>query len=80
MRQASQGAVDYFRTVPPNSSGKRRATRHALANVSATLLFGVAWLMRRPILYQVLSPPAPEVEEVAHPSPSPARQGVGQEA
>jgi dolichol-phosphate mannosyltransferase len=39
-------------------------------------LLGVAWLMRRPILYQVVTPPAPE--EV--PSPSPARQGVGQEA
>jgi nitrite reductase/ring-hydroxylating ferredoxin subunit len=33
------GAVDYLRTVPPDSSGKQRATRHALANVGAIVLF-----------------------------------------
>lgn len=42
---AIPGAVDYFRTVPPESSGKQRATRHALANLSAVALFAVGlWL------------------------------------
>jgi len=40
------GSIDYFRTVPPRSTAKQRATRHALANVSATALFAVAWLLR----------------------------------
>lgn len=43
---AVPGAIDYFRTVPPESSGKRRATKHALANVSATALFAAAWFLR----------------------------------
>jgi nitrite reductase/ring-hydroxylating ferredoxin subunit/uncharacterized membrane protein len=43
---AVPGAIDYFRTVPPQSSGKKRATKHALVNVSATVLFAVAWLTR----------------------------------
>jgi nitrite reductase/ring-hydroxylating ferredoxin subunit/uncharacterized membrane protein len=42
---AVPGAVDYFRTVPPQSSGKQRATRHALANLGAVALFAVGlWL------------------------------------
>jgi nitrite reductase/ring-hydroxylating ferredoxin subunit/uncharacterized membrane protein len=42
---AVPGAIDYFRTVPPASSGKTRATRHALANLSAVALFAVGlWL------------------------------------
>jgi nitrite reductase/ring-hydroxylating ferredoxin subunit/uncharacterized membrane protein len=42
---AIPGAIDYFRTVPPDSSGKRRATRHALANLSAVALFALGlWL------------------------------------
>jgi uncharacterized membrane protein/nitrite reductase/ring-hydroxylating ferredoxin subunit len=44
---AVPGAVDYFRAVPPNSTGKKRATKHALANLSATALFAVAWVLRR---------------------------------
>lgn len=43
---ALPGIVDYFRAVPPESSGKRRATKHGLVNVGATVLFAVAWLMR----------------------------------
>jgi nitrite reductase/ring-hydroxylating ferredoxin subunit/uncharacterized membrane protein len=43
---AIPGFIDYFFTVPPNSSGKRRATKHMLVNLSAVALFGVAWAMR----------------------------------
>lgn len=43
---AVPGIVDYFGSVPPRSSGKQRATRHALANVSALALFGVSYLLR----------------------------------
>jgi nitrite reductase/ring-hydroxylating ferredoxin subunit/uncharacterized membrane protein len=43
---AVPGAIDYFRTVPPQSSARTRATQHALVNLSATALFAVAWLLR----------------------------------
>lgn len=43
---AVPGAIDYFYTVPPKSSGKKRATRHAVGNVAALVLFGAAWMMR----------------------------------
>lgn len=43
---AVPGAIDYLYSVPPGSSGKRRATRHALGNISALLLFGFAWWTR----------------------------------
>jgi nitrite reductase/ring-hydroxylating ferredoxin subunit/uncharacterized membrane protein len=39
---AVPGAVDYFRAVPPNSSGRKRATKHAIVNVSAVVIFIVA--------------------------------------
>lgn len=45
---AVPGVIDYVYSVPPNSSGKARATRHGLGNVSALALFGVAFLLRRP--------------------------------
>jgi uncharacterized membrane protein/nitrite reductase/ring-hydroxylating ferredoxin subunit len=42
---AVPGFVDYLRTVPPKSSGKRRATAHMLLNLLAVALFIVAtWL------------------------------------
>lgn len=45
---AVPGMIDYLYTVPPRSSGKRRATKHMLVNGSALALFGVAqWLRRR---------------------------------
>jgi nitrite reductase/ring-hydroxylating ferredoxin subunit/uncharacterized membrane protein len=44
---AVPGLIDYFYTVPPKSSGKQRATRHLIVNVSAIVLFAVAWLLRR---------------------------------
>jgi nitrite reductase/ring-hydroxylating ferredoxin subunit/uncharacterized membrane protein len=43
---AVPGAIDYFRTVPPDSSGKTRATRHGLANLGAVALFVVGLLVR----------------------------------
>lgn len=43
---AIPGAIDYIYTVPPNSSGKKRATRHALGNVTALALFAVSWFLR----------------------------------
>jgi uncharacterized membrane protein/nitrite reductase/ring-hydroxylating ferredoxin subunit len=44
---AVPGLVDYFRTVPPKSSGKRRATNHMLLTLSAVTLFIIATLLRR---------------------------------
>jgi len=43
---AIPGFIDYFFTVPPNSSGKRRATKHMLLNLSAVALFAVAWAVK----------------------------------
>ena len=43
---AIPGLVDYLYTVPPNSSGKVRATKHMLANLTAVALFGIAWWIR----------------------------------
>ena len=56
---AIPGFIDYFFTVPPNSSGKRRATKHMLLNLSAVALFALAWVLRgdavsRPELLHVL--------------------------
>ena len=46
---AIPGAIDYFKTVPPHSTGKTRATRHALANLSSVSLFAVSALLRDPV-------------------------------
>ena len=43
---AVPGFIDYFKTVPPKSSGKRRATQHMVVNLSAVLLFAAAWAIR----------------------------------
>ena len=43
---AIPGVVDYIYSVPPNSSGKQRATRHAIGNVSSIVLFSLAWFSR----------------------------------
>src|SRR5688572_427870 len=43
---AIPGLVDYFFTVPPRSSGKRRATQHMILNVVAVILFLAAWKLR----------------------------------
>jgi uncharacterized membrane protein/nitrite reductase/ring-hydroxylating ferredoxin subunit len=46
---AVPGLVDYFYTVPPRSTGKRRATRHMIVNLSAVTLVAAAWFIRRDI-------------------------------
>lgn len=43
---AVPGVIDYMYTVPPDSSGRTRATRHALGNSTALLLFLLSWLLR----------------------------------
>jgi uncharacterized membrane protein/nitrite reductase/ring-hydroxylating ferredoxin subunit len=43
---AVPGLIDYFGTVPPNSSGKRRATNHMIVNLAAVTLFAIAWATR----------------------------------
>jgi nitrite reductase/ring-hydroxylating ferredoxin subunit/uncharacterized membrane protein len=44
---AVPGLIDYLNSVPPNSSGKDRATKHALLNVSGLALFASSWLLGR---------------------------------
>ncbi|HET7602365.1 MAG TPA: DUF2231 domain-containing protein [Gemmatimonadales bacterium] len=44
---AVPGFVDYFLTVPPQSSAKRRATLHMAANLSGVVLIAIAWFLRR---------------------------------
>src|SRR5215213_5497940 len=43
---AVPGFIDYISTVPPNSSGKSRATKHMVVNLSAVVLFAIAWVIR----------------------------------
>jgi nitrite reductase/ring-hydroxylating ferredoxin subunit/uncharacterized membrane protein len=44
---AVPGVVDYLSVVPPKSSGKERATKHALLNTAALGLFTTSWLLGR---------------------------------
>ena len=44
---AIPGAIDYFATVPPNSTAKKRATRHGLTNVTMLIIFCIAAVYRR---------------------------------
>ncbi len=43
---AVPGLIDYLYTVPPNSSGKTRATKHMLTMLLSVTLFAAAWLIR----------------------------------
>ena len=43
---AVPGVIDYIYTVPPKSSGRQRATRHAVGNSTALVLFLLAWFLR----------------------------------
>lgn len=45
---AIPGIIDYRHTVPPRSSAKVRATKHALGNTAALVLFAVAFVFRHP--------------------------------
>ena len=42
---AVPGIIDYRYSVPPKSSAKERATKHALINTSALALFTAGWLL-----------------------------------
>jgi nitrite reductase/ring-hydroxylating ferredoxin subunit/uncharacterized membrane protein len=44
---AIPGLIDYFFTVPPQSSAKARATRHMIAMLSTVALFAVSWMLRK---------------------------------
>ena len=44
---AVPGVVDYFGSVPPKSSAKERASKHALLNVTSLALFAAGWLAGR---------------------------------
>jgi uncharacterized membrane protein/nitrite reductase/ring-hydroxylating ferredoxin subunit len=44
---AVPGIIDFIYTVPPKSSGKKRAARHGLINTTALIVFAVAWYIRR---------------------------------
>jgi len=43
---AVPGIIDYIYTVPPKSSGKKRAAKHGMTNVVVLLLFAFALLYR----------------------------------
>jgi nitrite reductase/ring-hydroxylating ferredoxin subunit/uncharacterized membrane protein len=44
---AIPGLVDYLTVVPPHSSGKDRARKHALLNTAGLGLFVASWLLER---------------------------------
>jgi uncharacterized membrane protein len=44
---AVPGTIDYFFTVPPKSSARKRAATHGILNVSLVIIFLIAWLIRR---------------------------------
>jgi uncharacterized membrane protein/nitrite reductase/ring-hydroxylating ferredoxin subunit len=54
---AIPGFIDYLNTVPPGSSGKRRATKHMAVNLTSVGLFALCWLLRG----SAGSPPTPGV-------------------
>lgn len=43
---AIPGVIDFFGSVPPQSSAKTRATKHAITNIGALVLFALSWLTR----------------------------------
>lgn len=43
---AVPGAIDYVYTVPPASTGKKRARKHAIFNLSAVAIVATAWVLR----------------------------------
>ena len=56
---AVPGVIDYLQRVPPYSSGRSRAAKHGLLNVSALALFAGGWMLGRrrgsvvaPLLFQ----------------------------
>jgi nitrite reductase/ring-hydroxylating ferredoxin subunit/uncharacterized membrane protein len=43
---AVPGIIDYFMTVPPKSSGKKRAAKHGLINSAVLILFIITFVIR----------------------------------
>jgi nitrite reductase/ring-hydroxylating ferredoxin subunit/uncharacterized membrane protein len=43
---AVPGLIDYLYAVPPNSSGRARATQHLIINVSALVACALGWVFR----------------------------------
>src|SRR5687768_5294544 len=44
---AIPGVIDYFGTVPPDSTAKKRATKHGLTNVTMLIIFCIAAYYRQ---------------------------------
>jgi uncharacterized membrane protein/nitrite reductase/ring-hydroxylating ferredoxin subunit len=44
---AVPGAIDYFMTIPPKSSAKKRGSKHAIINLVNVGIFAYAWFYRR---------------------------------
>jgi uncharacterized membrane protein/nitrite reductase/ring-hydroxylating ferredoxin subunit len=44
---AIPGIIDYFFVVPPQSSAKRRATKHGLANITMVIIFVIVLVLRQ---------------------------------
>jgi uncharacterized membrane protein/nitrite reductase/ring-hydroxylating ferredoxin subunit len=44
---AIPGIIDYFFVIPPNSSAKKRGTRHGLINITMVIIFSVALMLRQ---------------------------------
>jgi uncharacterized membrane protein/nitrite reductase/ring-hydroxylating ferredoxin subunit len=44
---AVPGIIDYFSVVPPESSAKKRATKHGLINVIVVFIFTIAFFLRK---------------------------------
>ena len=44
---AIPGIIDYIYTVPPQSSAKKRATKHGLLNVTMLIIFTIAFFYRK---------------------------------
>lgn len=51
---AIPGFIDYFATVPPDSSAKKRATQHMLINISLIVIFAIALYCRTAASKQVV--------------------------
>jgi len=43
---AIPGVIDYTKTIPPNSSAKKRGAKHALTNIGVLILFSAAFVYR----------------------------------
>lgn len=43
---AIPGLIDYLKTVPPNSSAKKRGAKHGLTNVTVLVIFLIAFIYR----------------------------------